>query len=70
MATQREMPGAEQQGVRFAEHTQDIAPADAEDLHAVESLTGHERERDDLNPEAEAELQQLKTTLRNNIQSA
>nr|OQO22834.1 hypothetical protein B0A51_12662 [Rachicladosporium sp. CCFEE 5018] len=69
MATPRD-PGAETQGVRFAEHTQDIAPTEAGDLHVVESLTGNDRERDDLNPEAEAELQQLKTTLRNNIQSA
>lgn len=40
-------------------------------LHAVETITGHgSQQRDDLNPEAQEELKQLKTTLQNNIQSS
>jgi hypothetical protein len=59
----------EQQGVRFASRDDEIAPE--ESLHAVEDITGHAgQDRDDLNPEAEQELQQLRTTLKNNIQSS
>lgn len=43
-----------------------------QDLQGVESVTGlHQRKRDDdLNPEAQKELQQLRSTLQNNIQSS
>jgi hypothetical protein len=68
MGTPMENPEMEQYGVRFATHNQEIAPE--EDLHTIETLTGHSGRREDLNPEAEQELAQLKTTLRNNIQSA
>lgn len=68
MATPNENPQMEQHGVRFAAENQEIAPE--VDLHTTETLTGHDGRREDLNPEAEQELQQLKTTLRNNIQSA
>lgn len=42
------------------------------DLQAIESVTGHEQRKreDDLNPEAQKELQQLRSTLQNNIQSS
>ncbi|KAK4574553.1 Nitrogen permease reactivator protein [Recurvomyces mirabilis] len=60
---------SEAQGVRFAPHDQHISPEQS--LHAVADLTEHgSQRRDDLNPEAEQELQQLKTTLQNNIQSS
>ncbi|KAK3073035.1 Nitrogen permease reactivator protein [Teratosphaeriaceae sp. CCFEE 6253] len=56
-------------GVRFASMDEEIAPD--ESLHHVETLTGRNaREREDLNPEAAKELQQLRTTLQNNIQSS
>lgn len=55
--------------MRFAAQNEEIT-AD-QSLHATEVLTGHDsRKRDDLNPDAQRELQQLKTTLQNNIQSA
>lgn len=66
-----ENPETEQHGVRFSSRNQEIEPE--ESLDTVETLTGKEKERSqrkDLNPEAEQELQQLKTTLRNNIQSS
>ena len=53
-------------GVRFAEERQEIEPEQS--LQPTESLTGHTGRRDDLDPEAEKELAQLKTTLQNNIQ--
>jgi len=56
-------------GVRFESMGEVTAP-DA-NLEHVRTLTGHDaRERDDLNPEAARELQQLRTTLQNNIQSS
>ncbi|KAK5121822.1 hypothetical protein LTR85_004697 [Meristemomyces frigidus] len=59
----------EQQGVRFASQNEEINTG--ESLHHVETITGHGgQKRDDLNPEAQQELQQLKTTLQNNIQSS
>ncbi|KAK5112603.1 hypothetical protein LTR62_003917 [Meristemomyces frigidus] len=59
----------EQQGVRFASHHEEISPEHS--LQTIQDLTGHStQKRDDLNPQAEAELQQLKTTLQNNIQSS
>lgn len=62
----------EKQGVRFASEDEQISPTNTQDeLHAVETVTGKGgTRRDDLNEEAQQELQQLKTTLRNNMQSA
>ena len=60
---------AEKQGVRFASQDEEVAP-DQQSLNAVEPVTGLKGQRDDLNPEAEKELQQLRTTLQNNIQSS
>ncbi|EMC91648.1 hypothetical protein BAUCODRAFT_299835 [Baudoinia panamericana UAMH 10762] len=69
MATPMENAEMEHYGVRFASQNQEI-PAE-QSLHSVETLTGHDgHNRDDLNPEAQKELQQLRTTLQNNIQSA
>jgi len=70
MATPIEQPEVEQHGVRFASQNQEIEPDPS--LHDIETLTGHDNpaKRDDLNPEAQRELQQLKTTLQNNMQSA
>lgn len=62
---------AESQGVRFASENQEIAPAT--DLTAVKTLTGVAKEKSEtegLDPAAQKELQQLRTTLQNNIQSA
>ena len=73
MAASVETAEMDKQGVHFASRDEEIAPDENPEtsLHAVETITGHAgRKRDDLNPQAEAELQQLKTTLRNNIQSA
>jgi hypothetical protein len=69
---------AEQQGVRFASQDDEISPMQSTDeaksgqgLHTVETITGlGESRREDLNPEAIEELQQLRTTLQNNMQSA
>lgn len=60
----------EKHGVRFASKDDEIAPD--ESLKPVETITGlgGGARRDDLNEEAEKELQQLKTTLKNNIQSS
>ena len=61
------------QGVHFASQDEQISPTQSAepDLHAVETITGKKgTQRDDLNAEAEQELQQLKTTLKNNMQSA
>lgn len=46
-------------------------PAD-KDLQAIESITGNDQRKreDDLNPDAQKELQQLRSTLQNNIQSS
>ncbi|KAK1061764.1 Nitrogen permease reactivator protein [Friedmanniomyces endolithicus] len=56
-------------GVRFG--SMDGVTAPDASLEHVRTLTGHDaRERDDLNPEAARELQQLRTTLQNNIQSS
>lgn len=42
------------------------------DLQGVETITGlgQGKREDDLNPEAQKELQQLRSTLQNNIQSS
>ena len=70
MASSTSQSAAEQHGVRFAEHNEEIEPQRS--LQATEAVTGHDdsRKRNDLNPEAQKELQQLRTTLQNNIQSA
>ena len=69
MASPQENQDMEQHGVRFASATQQYSPEQS--LHGVETITGKDgRSRDDLNPEAERELQQLRTTLQNNIQSS
>lgn len=69
MTTPMENAEMEQHGVRFSSHNEEISPEQS--LHSVETLTGLQpRPRDDLNPEAQEELQQLKTTLQNNIQSS
>ena len=61
----------EKQGVHFASHDEEISPNTSPDLHAVQTITGKGgTQRDDLNEEAEKELQQLKTTLQNNMQSS
>lgn len=60
------------QGVHFASKDEEISPTQSAEpeLHAVETITGKKgARRDDLNEEAQQELQQLKTTLRNNMQS-
>jgi hypothetical protein len=63
------MHAEEQHSVRFAQHDEEIQPEQS--LEATEEITGHGgQERDDLNPEAQKELRELKTTLQNNIQSA
>ncbi|KAK4962905.1 Nitrogen permease reactivator protein [Elasticomyces elasticus] len=63
-------PSADVHGVRFAADDEEIAPDDT-GLEHVRTLTGHEgREREELNPEAARELEQLRTTLQNNIQSS
>ena len=42
-----------------------------QDLKDIQTLTGlGQHKRDDLNPEAQKELQQLRSTLQNNIQSS
>lgn len=61
----------EAQGVHFASHDEEISPSQSVDpeLHAVQTVTGKGgTQRDDLNEAAEQELQQLKTTLKNNMQ--
>ena len=63
----------DRQGVRFATDDEEISPNQSPDpnLGAIQTVTGRGgRNREDLNPEAEQELEQLKTTLRNNMQSA
>ena len=59
---------AERQGVHFAAEDDQIPPE--KKLDAIETVTGLKGQRDDLNPQAEQELQQLRTTLKNNIQSS
>lgn len=71
MASPMETTEMEKQGVHFASHDEEISPKGSPDLHAIETITGRGgTQRDDLNEEAEKELQQLKTTLQNNMQSS
>jgi hypothetical protein len=70
MTTQAQQVEADMQGVHFASRVEEISPEQSlEPIHTVTEL-GEGRKRDDLNAQAEQELQQLKTTLKNNIQSA
>ncbi|KAL1635233.1 Nitrogen permease reactivator protein [Diplodia intermedia] len=52
-----------QQGVRFASHNEEIEPEQA--LQQVETMTGTERPRNDLDPEAQEGLRNLASTLQN-----
>lgn len=54
--------------VRFTSENEEIAPE--ESLEQVQTLTGHEnkREREDLGPEAQEELRNLKVTLQKSRQ--
>lgn len=53
-------------GVRFAAENQEIAPE-----HSLEDIQmSDDRRREDINPQTEQELAQLKTTLQNNIQNS
>ena len=54
-------------GVRFSENNEEISPETS--LEPIRSLTDRGRLRGSLNPEAEEELRQLKTTLQNGLQS-
>ncbi|KAM0716877.1 hypothetical protein Q7P37_006729 [Cladosporium fusiforme] len=65
MGTPIENPEMEKTGVRFAVENQEIAPD-----QSLEDVEPSDRKREDLNPEAQQELAQLKTTLQNNIQSS
>ena len=61
------------QGVHFASADEEISPNQSPepDLGAIETITGRGgRKRDDLNPQAQQELEEFKTTMRNNMQSA
>lgn len=47
------------------------APGGDQDVQTVKEVKGHrDQNRDDLNPEAQRELAQLRNTLQNNIQSS
>ncbi len=72
MASPAENAEMERQGVHFATRDEEIAPDEVPEpsLEHVRTLTGVGNQRDDLNEEAQQELQQLKTTLKNNMQSA
>lgn len=60
---------ASEQGVRFSEHTEERRITPEISLEPIRSLTGAGHGREPLNPEAEEELRQLKTTLQNGLQS-
>lgn len=75
MGTPMESAGMDKQGVRFAANNEEISPGqepmDDQSLKPIETLTQvGGTKRDDLNPEAIEELKQLKTTLKNDMQSA
>ncbi|KAK5003370.1 hypothetical protein LTR28_010250, partial [Elasticomyces elasticus] len=63
-------PAAGQHAVRFSSHNDEISPDTS--LRMIESLHGpaNGQQRADLNPEAEQELRELKTTLQNTVQSS
>jgi hypothetical protein len=54
------------QSVRFSSQNHEIEPGT--DLSPIRSLTGHSGQ-ENLTPQAEEELRQLKTTLQNGLQS-
>lgn len=59
---------SDQPNVRFSSHKQEIMPDTS--LRSVEVLTGNDGgDRQELNPQAEEEIRQLKTTLQNTVQS-
>lgn len=64
------LPTMEQQAVRFASRDDEIAPEQT--LQPMADIMGKDESETSraLNADAEEELQQLKTTLRNNIQSS
>lgn len=75
MGTPMENEEIERHGVRFATEDEQISPGQEpvndESLKPIETITElGGRKRDDLNPEAIEELRQLKTTLKNDMQSA
>ena len=55
----------DQHGVRFSTQNEEISPEIS--LHSVETLTG--REYKSSNPETDDDIQQLKTSLQNAVQS-
>ena len=58
-------PGA----VRFSSHNEEIPPES--NLHTIEALTKpQDGDRQELNPEAENEIKQLRTTLQQTVQSS
>ncbi|KAK4976615.1 Nitrogen permease reactivator protein, partial [Elasticomyces elasticus] len=63
-------PAAGQHAVRFSSHNDEISPDTS--LRTIESIHGpvNGQQRADLNPEAEQELRELKTTLQNTVQSS
>lgn len=67
MTTPVEDPNMEQQGPQFSEQKQDDS-SNENTLQPVETITGKSHQRDDLNPEAQKELAQLKSTLQNKMQ--
>ncbi|THV75805.1 Pkinase-domain-containing protein [Aureobasidium pullulans] len=69
MASQRgaDSPAQGDHSVRFSTQNQEIEPE--ANLSPVRSLTGHDGQRENLTPQAEEELRQLKTTLQNGLQS-
>jgi hypothetical protein len=63
-----EMERPEAQGVHFATHDEEISPTQSGE--SLETITGKGgTRREDLDEAAEQELQQLKTTLKNNMQT-
>lgn len=67
-STQENNVKTEKEGVHFAQKDEQISPEQS--LQGEETAMGLRGQRDDLNPQAEQELQQLRTTLKNNIQSS
>ncbi|KAK5165193.1 Nitrogen permease reactivator protein [Saxophila tyrrhenica] len=73
MASPMEDTDMERHGVHFASRDVEIAPDEREpepSLEPVQTITGVGDQREDLNDQAKQELQQLKTTLKNSMQSA
>ncbi|KAK8219221.1 Nitrogen permease reactivator protein [Zalaria obscura] len=53
--------------VRFSTENQEISPETT--LDPVENISEEDDERDNLNPESEEQLRELKSTLQNTVQS-